>query len=114
MTPVPLRVLYVEPDELNRRSLERKLATRNVTLVCVQTAEEASEELRTRKPDAVLCTWRRVEAMDVLLVADGLGVPIRIFSGWPAEPYLADRWILKIDPFALDTFLRDVQEGRAT
>lgn len=114
MTPVPIRVLYVEPDELNQTALTQRLASCGVALVCVKTAAEAAAELRTRKPDAVLCTWRHVDAMDVLLVADGLGLPIRILSGWPAEPYLADRWISKVDTFALERFARDVREGRAT
>lgn len=114
MTPVPCRLLYVEPDKLNRESIGRKLESLGVTLQCVRTAEEAAEILRTHKPDAVLVTWRHVDAMDVLLVADGLGVPIRVFSGWPAEPYLAARWISKVDTFALETFVREVQEGRAT
>lgn len=113
LAPVPIRLLYVEPDKLSRTSIGRRLESFGVTLQCVHTAHDAAEAIMAHKPDAILCTWRHVDALDVLLVADGLGIPIRIFSGSPAEPALADRWILKVDTFALETFVRDVQEGRA-
>lgn len=105
-------VLLVEPSEINQRALARRITALGLSVACVTSGEAAVAWLQDHRPEAVLTTWRYVDAPAVLAAADELGVPARVLSGWPAEPTYAARWIEKTDVRALDAFLLEVREGQ--
>lgn len=108
------RVLLVEPSAENRRAIVRHLDRRGWAVSCVATSESAVWALRNQHFDAVLCTWRHLDAASVMAEADHRRVRASIFSGAPAvEPFL-DRWILKPDLDALDAFLAETSAARVS
>ncbi len=107
-----LWLLYVEDDAVIARAMVRLFVRWGCVVVHATSLADALGELERGPFSAVVTDWDLGGGDTgelVVKAARGLVLPVRVFSGSEPMPGFEDIWLAKMNPRALETWLKEIR-----